>query len=282
MFLSVSLLSFIKPPHRPALSFFALGARRRCAPLPLTSRIGLLRFILAVSSFVAFLSPHFFNVTATYSLSLPLSAARSISRLTCQLASLGISPAYRLPVSNFTTITVAKLAVFVRLSRLSFFLSHVTTSRPWRAAIRAYDEWPLRRASSSIVNVFLLLHPSMPTALPSINISFHLSGSSFSLGVALFLTSRVSRVSPDTPVLVIFLDLPSSFLLPPPSFPRSFSSSLPALVGSRSRNFCTGSPHLVPLSLSLSPCPRYFLQFASYSSVPARHHHRPLRPSIDI
>lgn len=149
----------------------------------------------------------------------------------------------------------------------------------WRAAIRAPDEWLFRRASSSIVNVFLLLHPSMLTALPSINISFHLSGSSLSLDEAL--SSRVSRVSPDTPVLVIFLDLPSSsFFFPssPPLPPRSFSWSLPALVRSRSRNFCTGSPHLVPLS----PCPLYFLQFASYSSVPARHHHRPLRPSIDI
>lgn len=62
VFLSVSLLSFIKPPQ-PAGAIFL---RSRCvppragAPLPLASRIGLLRFILAVSSLVAFLIPHFF------------------------------------------------------------------------------------------------------------------------------------------------------------------------------------------------------------------------------
>lgn len=96
MFLSVSpsLLSFIKPPHRLALSFFALGACRRCSALPLSapSRIGLLRFILAVSSLRCLLNFAFFfrrlrNVHACSAGHPYRSArARSISRLTCQLS----------------------------------------------------------------------------------------------------------------------------------------------------------------------------------------------------
>lgn len=43
------------------------------------------------------------------------------------------------------------------------------------------DAVPFRRASSTVVNVSPLLHPSMPgCSLPSINISFHLSGSNAS------------------------------------------------------------------------------------------------------
>lgn len=95
MFLSVSpsLLSFIKPPHRLALSFFTLGACRRCSALPLSapSRIGLLRFILAVSSLRSLLNfAFFFHVCATYTpallATLIRARARSISRLTCQLS----------------------------------------------------------------------------------------------------------------------------------------------------------------------------------------------------
>lgn len=161
-----------------------------------------------------------------------------------------------------------EISGFRSLSRPFFFLSHVTPSR-WRAAIRARTTMLFRRASSSIVNVFLLLHPSMPTALPSINISFHLSGSSTSTRSAL---PHLSRLRP-----VIFLDLSS------PSHP-SFSLLLPfipfilfvtARVVAFTQLFYTGYLHLVPLS----PCPRYFLQFAARSS--ARHHHRPLGP-IDI
>lgn len=135
-FLSVSLLSFIKPPQ-PAGAIFLRSrcvpprAARRCSASSRQSnritQFHLGRFIFRCLLNSAFFSP---GVAQRGMGSPPLSAgSRSISRLTCQLASLGISPAYRLPVSNFTTITVAKLAVFVRLSRLSFFLSHVTTSR---------------------------------------------------------------------------------------------------------------------------------------------------------
>lgn len=98
MFLSVSpsLLSFIKPPHRLALSFFALGACRRCSALPLSapSRIGLLRFILAVSSLRCLLNFAFFFFFSTFAQRTRLALlatligarARSISRLTCQLS----------------------------------------------------------------------------------------------------------------------------------------------------------------------------------------------------
>lgn len=186
--------------------------RAACAPFPLTARIGLLRFI-----FRCLLNSAFFQRYATL-IGPPL---RSISRLTCQLASLGMSPAYRLPVSNFTTITVAKLAVFVRLFPVFPFSFHtLQLCVVARATIRAHDEWLFRRASSSIVNVFLLLHPSMPTALPSINISFHLSDSSLSLGAAL---SSPPASPLDTPVLVIFLLLLSSSPLTlPPSPPLHF------------------------------------------------------------
>lgn len=135
VFLSVSLLSFIKPP-RPAGAIFL---RSRCVPPRAARRCSassrqsnrITPFHLGRFIFSCLLNSAFFSGVAQRAMTLPpLSAgSRSISRLTCQLASLGVSPAYRLPVSNFTTITVAKLAVFVRLSCLSFFLSHVTTSR---------------------------------------------------------------------------------------------------------------------------------------------------------
>lgn len=233
-------------------------------------------FISAVSSFAAVLIPDFFDVaqhirspplSVDFSFDLSVSFSRYISRLSTSRQQFHNHHGGE--ISGFRSSFPSFLFPFTRYRLVS-----------WRAAIRAHDEWLFRRASSSIVNVFLFLHPSMPTVLPSIIISFHLSGSSLSLDVAL--SSPPPFLSPDTP-----RDLPSSFLLPPPSTlhpplparpPRSFSSPLPALVRSRSRNFSTGSPRLVPLS----SCPRYFLQFASYSSVPARHHHRPLRPSIDI
>jgi len=154
------------------------------ASLPLTSRIRLLRFILTISSLIAFLIPHFFRRCATHSLAtlidrsvdfsfdLSVSFSRYISRLSTSRQQFHNHHGGE--ISGFRSSFPSFLFPFTRYNFTS-----------WRAAIRAHDEWLFRRASSSIVNVFLLLHPSMPTALPSINISFHLSGSSFSLDVPL-------------------------------------------------------------------------------------------------
>lgn len=139
MFLSVSLLSFIKPLHRLALSLFALGACRWCSTSSLTSRIELLRFILAVSSFVTFLIPHFFRRCATYTLAtligrsvdfsfdLSVSFSRYISRLSTSRQQFHNHHGGE--ISGFRSSFPSFLFPFTRYSFAS-----------WRAAIRAHDE----------------------------------------------------------------------------------------------------------------------------------------------
>lgn len=196
------------------------------APLPLASRIGLLCFILAVSSLVAFLIPHFFDIaqrryslatliggSVDFSFDLSVSFSRYISRLSTSRQQFHNHHGGE--ISGFRSSFPSFLFPFTRYKFAS-----------WRAAIRAHDEWLFRRASSSIVNVFLLLHPSMPTALPSINISFHLSGSSLSLDVAL--SSLAASPLPRPSRYPRPRDLPrSSFFFSPlllPSFTSSSSS----------------------------------------------------------
>lgn len=243
---------------------------------------------MAVSSLVAFLIPHFFDIaqrryslatlidgSVDFSFDLSVSFSRYISRLSTSRQQFHNHHGGE--ISGFRSSFPSFLFPFTRYKFAS-----------WRAAIRAHDEWLFRRASSSIVNVFLLLHPSMPTALPSINISFHLSGSSLSLDVAL--SSLAASPLPRPSRYPRPRDLPrSSFFFSPLLF-----SSPPSLPPRPPRSFflvaaCVGQVAFTQLlyrfsssSSSLSLSARYFLQFASYSSVPARHHHRPLRPSIDI
>lgn len=208
---SVSLLSFIKL-LLPAGSCSAAAVyrgygvplvRSSCAPSPSSRcytssrRIGLLvsRSLLSfVTSFPppSSLSSLLISYSSTLrNIDLP---SASIARpfyfpfALCQFASRDVS---RLSTScqRSRSHHDGEISGFRRWSRPSFFLSHVTpSSRTARRGAARRDSSGLallrrrcfRCASSSIVDVFLLLHPSMPTALPSINISFHLSGSSAS------------------------------------------------------------------------------------------------------
>lgn len=124
---------------------------------------------------------------------------------------------------------MAKLAVFVRLSRLSFFLSHVTTSRRGARS----DSRSRRMTAPSC----FILHRQCLSASSSIDAhrsSFHyhfVSPQRFEPRRSSL--SHSSRLSPDTPVLVIFLDLPSSsflFSLPPPPPPFLFPVLSPRFI----------------------------------------------------
>lgn len=126
-------------------------------------------FSLSLSLFlVTFLIPCLSLCYATYTTCHPYQA---FGRFTFISTHLSVSfsryiSAYWLPVSNFTTVTVAKLAVFVRcpVLRFSFHTLHLRRDGARRFALTTML---FRCASSSIVNVFLLLHPSMPNRCSS-------------------------------------------------------------------------------------------------------------------
>lgn len=170
-FLGLPLLSFIKsrlarcPLARPVRRLRGLPSRRIGLPRVRVSRPFLFRHLLnpfILRRCVIFSAPYDRHRVATvcrsvFSFALSISLPRYISLIDFLSA---ISEASR----------AGEISGFRRRRRSSFFLSHVT---PLAAVARrdsrshVYKTTLFRCASSSIVNVFLLLYPSMPTPFSS-------------------------------------------------------------------------------------------------------------------